>query len=261
MAVRLWKLMVSSALALAGMCAPPSCAAAAPGFVTLHDSAGTPLRAYVAGPEGARAGVLIVHDYFGMSTFTMSAAEHLGAMGYRALAIDLYNGRSAATHEAALQLLHAFQSQDRGVTDHTLQAGLDALKRPGRSLAASGFSMGGIEALQASLNDPAGVQATVIVYGSGFDRLDPARLARLHGSLLVVAGALDDGSVQAAVQMLKRTAELPRTFEAAVLPGLGHAYAQPLFDGGKGYSPEGTCETWRLIDDFLARHAPARTGR
>ena len=179
--MKLIPLVLSAAMALAS-----ACATAASGFIALKDSTGTPLRAYAAGPEGARAGVLIVHDYFGITDFTKMAAERLGALGYRAIAIDLYGGRSASTHEAAVALMQALQSQDRAITDRTLQAGLEALKRPGRRLAALGFSMGGIEALQAALNDPAAVQGTVVVYGFGFDQIDPARFARLQAPLLTM---------------------------------------------------------------------------
>lgn len=239
-----------AALAIAGACTVQ----AAPGVVMLDDGAGDRVRAYAAGPEDARAGVLIVHDYFGLSEFTKAAAERLGRLGYRAIAIDLYHGRAATTHEPAFALMQAFHGQERALTDRTLQAGLDALKRPGRRLATLGFSMGGIEALQASLNDPAAVQATVTVYGSGFEQIAPARLGKLQGALLSIAGALDQGSLQAIAQLLQRAGEVHQPLQAQVLPGVGHAYAQPLFDGGKGYSAEATRATWRAIDEFLAGH-------
>ncbi len=236
-------------------------AVASPHAETFYVGGGTPARALVAGPEHARVGVLVVHDYFGFTDFTREVVERLGAQGYRALAIDLYGGRSATTHEEAVQLMQALAAQDRAVTDGTLQAGLDALKRPGRKLVTLGFSMGGIEALKAALNDPQPVNATAIVYGFGFDQIDAQRLAQLHGPLFTITGGRDEGSVQSSANLLKRAGELPQPYQAVVLPGLAHAYAQPLFDGGKGYSVEGTRTTWELLDDFLARHVPLHRGK
>jgi dienelactone hydrolase len=117
------------------------------GFVTVKQDDGSEFRAFVAGPADAKAGVLVVHDYFGISDATQQFVKHLGTLGYRAVAIDLYGGRSATRHEEAVKLI---QSLDRKKTDRILQAGLDYLKRPGRKLATIGFSMGAQESLNFS---------------------------------------------------------------------------------------------------------------
>ena len=54
------------------------------------------------------------------------------------------------------------RSVDRKTTDQILQAGLDYLRQPGRNVATIGFSMGGQESLNANLNDPEAVSATVM---------------------------------------------------------------------------------------------------
>jgi len=119
---------------------------------------------------------LIVHDYFGISDATKESVKHLGALGYLSVAVDLYGGKSATSHEEAVKLM---QSLDRKATDKILQAGLDYLKQSGRKVATIGFSMGGQESLSANLNDPEAVSATLIIYGSGFDKIDTKRLERL----------------------------------------------------------------------------------
>jgi len=243
--------LISTLSALA-VCGAAWAQTATTGFVTLEDSSGAPVRAYVAGPDGAKSGILIVHDYFGISDFTTRSAQRLAAHGYRVVAVDLYRGRSASNDEAAARLMKEMQGQDRAITDRTLQAGLDALKRPDRRIGTLGFSMGGIEALNAGLNDTRGVQATAIVYGFGFGQLDAKRLAALQGPVLTVTGALDQGSLQATVELMQRGADLPRPLEMLVMPQVGHAYAQPLFGGGKGYSAVATEATWRAIDEFFA---------
>jgi carboxymethylenebutenolidase len=219
-------------------------------FISLKQSDGREIRAFAAGSENATAAILVVHDYFGISTATEQAVEHLGALGYRALAIDLYDGRSATNNEQATKLMQAL---DRNVTDRILQAGLDYLKRPGRKIATIGFSMGGLESLNANLNDPEAVSATVIIYGFGFDKIDKARLEKLRSPVLVIAGSLDLGATDAAVHFLSVMKDAKRPYELLVYPDVDHGYAQPLFNEGKNYNKEAVHATWVLVDYFLEK--------
>ena len=220
-------------------------------FIVLKQGDGREFRAFVAGPEDAKAAVLIVHDYFGISDATKQSVQRLGALGYRSVAVDLYGGKSANSHEAAVKLM---QSLDRIASNKILQAGLDYLKRPGRKLATIGFSMGGQESLNANLNDPEAVNASVIIYGFGFDKIDAKRLETLKGPVLVIAGSDDTGATQAAISFLSTMREAKRLCEIFIYPGADHGYAQPLFNQGKNYNPEATRITWVLVEDFLASH-------
>jgi carboxymethylenebutenolidase len=220
-------------------------------FVSIQHEGGTTLRGFVAGSEDSMAGVLIVHDYFGISNATRESVEHLGALGYRAIAIDLYGGRSASAHEEAVKLMQAL---DRKATDKALQIGLDQLKKPGRRIATLGFSMGGQESLLANLNDPEAVSATAIVYGFGFDKLEKGRLERLKSPVLVISGAEDAGAVEAAIGFSGNMKTANRQCEMFIYPGVDHGYAQPLFNGGKNFNPEAVRASWVVIDDFLDSH-------
>jgi dienelactone hydrolase len=122
---------------------------------------------------------------------------------------------------------------DRKATDKILQAGLDYLKQPGRKLATVGFSMGGQESLNADLNDPEAVSATVIIYASGFDKIDTRPLERLKSPVLTIDRAEDTGAVLAAIHFLSAMKEAKRPCEMFVYPGEDHGYAQPLFNEGK----------------------------
>ncbi len=95
------------------------------------------------------------------------SVQHLGALGYRSVAVDLYGGKSATGHEEAVKLM---QSLGRTTSNKMLQGGLDYLKQPGRKLPTIGFSMGGQESLNANLNDAEVVSATVMIYGPALTR-------------------------------------------------------------------------------------------
>jgi dienelactone hydrolase len=95
---------------VAAAAALPSRARAESGFVALRTGPDTSIRAYAAGPGDAKAGVLILHDYFGVSEFTKASADRLAGLGYRVIAVDLYGGRSATAHEQARQLMQALMN-------------------------------------------------------------------------------------------------------------------------------------------------------
>jgi len=75
---------------------------------------------FVAGPEDAKAAVLIVHDYFGISDATKESVQRLGAPGYRSVPSP-YGGKSATSHDGAVKLM---QSLDGNTSSKILQAGL-----------------------------------------------------------------------------------------------------------------------------------------
>jgi carboxymethylenebutenolidase len=218
-------------------------------FITIKGSDGTIDRAYIAGPEDAKAGILFVHDYFGISDAAKESVERLAALGYRVIAVDLYKGRSATTNDSAVLLMKA---KDSSETSHILAAGIDYLKKPGRKLAAVGFSAGGVDAMKATLMEPELFSATVIVYGGDYDKIEKSRLDKLKTPVLAITGSLDNWPLQAALNFLKNENE--KLLELYVYPGADHGYAQPLFNGGKNYNAEATRVTWMLMTDFLSRH-------
>jgi carboxymethylenebutenolidase len=229
-----------------------SSSASDPGsFVTITQADGSQFLAFVAGPADAEFAVLIVHDYFGISDATKQSVNHLGFLGYRSLAVDLYAGKAATSHEDAVKLM---QSLDRKATDKVLQAGLDYLKQPGQKVATLGFSMGALESLYANLNDPDAVSSTVMIYGYGFDKIDTKILERLKSPVLVIAGEEDTNATRAAIDFLSNMKQANRPYEMLIYPGADHGYAQPLFNKGKNYNPEAVCTTWMLVEDFLDSH-------
>jgi dienelactone hydrolase len=149
------------------------------------------------------------------------------------------------------------RAKDSTETAYILRAGIDYLNKPGRKLAAIGFSAGGIDAMNATLMEPELFTATIIVYGGSYDKIEKSRLDRLKSPVLAITGALDNWPVQAALNFF--ATEKSKSFEMYFYPSADHGYAQPLFNGGKNYDAESTRVTWMLMKDFLLRNLKSKS--
>jgi len=236
-------------LSLLVSAAPSALARAVP--TTLHTSAET-FTAYVAGAKDAPRGIVLVHDWFGVSPFYTAAAERLAADGYRVVAVDLYDGHTATTHEAAGKLLESVHDE---VAGREVDEAIRWLSEGHRPVAVMGFSMGAKHALSAALRNSA-VHATVLWYGETIK--DSEKLRHLAGPALLVVGSHDGGSAPEDAAAFSKAADLAGIgAEVYVYPGAEHAFAQPLFNQGKTYDPIAADVAWRLSEDFLKRRLPS----
>jgi carboxymethylenebutenolidase len=224
---------------------------------TLHTSSG-PFNVYVAGPIDAREGIVLVHDWFGVSPSLLGAAERLAKLGYRVIAVDLYDGRRATTHEEAGALLG---SLDASLAAQKIDAAIQSLNTRPRRLAVMGFSMGVKHALAAALRNES-IRATVLWYGETVN--SPNDLKTLQGPALLIVGSADgEAAANNAAAFSKAADAAGRAAEVYVYPGAAHAFAQPLFNQGKTYDPIAAETAWHLSEDFLRRRmreAPVALG-
>ena len=119
---------------------------------------------YVNGPSDASRGILLVHGWWGLNNQIRSWADKFAASGYRAMAIDLYNRNVATTPEMARTYMNSVKQSE---ANEKFRVALKALQRPGRKLAAIGWSFGATQAFQATLVAPEKISATVMYYPFG----------------------------------------------------------------------------------------------
>jgi carboxymethylenebutenolidase len=214
---------------------------------TLHTSSGA-FTVYVAGPTDAREGIVLVHDWFGVTPSFLSATERLANLGYRVVAADLYDGRHATTHDVAGALL---SSLDAHLAAEKIDAAIKSLNTRPRKLAVMGFSMGAKHALSAALRNQS-VRATVLWYGETVN--DPRDLKSLQGPVLLIVGSADGPAPAENATAFSKAADAAGAgAEVYVYPGAAHAFAQPLFNQGRTYDPVAAETAWHLSEDFLRR--------
>lgn len=219
--------------------------------ITLETESGEVFQGLIAGPEDATAGVLLVHDWFGVSPFYEETLDRLAGQGYRVLAIDYYNGAAATTHQEAWALM---QKADPKAISEKVRAGLKVLKSGDRKIATFGFSLGSEYAYRAALLDNE-VDGVVIWYG--FTPASPQDVEGLNADVLIVLGSLDGPAADQGSLYSKLMDEAGKNGALFIYPQAHHAFAQPLFNAGKTYDPEGAAAAWAVTDSFLERKLKA----
>lgn len=215
--------------------------------VTLTTAYGTHFEAYAAGSDDAKRAVLLLHDRFGMSQQVREWTDRFAAEGYRALAIDLYDGRRARQWKHATSIM---RSIDPVWSEANVAAALRHLKEGGRKVVVMGWDYGGTQALLATLAAPAEVAATVVYYPTGLvtDQLSLQTIA--NPVLVVVAERDEELGVE---QILAFKDGMSKTRVEFNVMGLDadRGFVDPL---SGHYDGEATNTVWDVTQDFLARY-------
>ncbi len=215
------------------------------GMITLQTALGTYLQGYVAGPEDADLGILILHDRWGLNDTVRQWADRFAARGYRALAIDVFDGRISDKMWLATEIMNA---TDPAWVKVDVKAGLDYLKREreGRKLVTLGAGFGGWQSFQAAVVAPEDVAATVVIYG--LIEADVEQVRSLKAPLLTIYARDDEritgDMIEAYRRLLKTSLIIHRSY---VFPA-GHGYMDPL---SPSYDAAVAEETWLRVDEFL----------
>jgi len=124
-------------------------------------------KGYLASPEKARGGVLVLHAWWGLNDFFKGFANRVASQGFLALAPDLHDGAVAKTVEEAKDLKSKID--DERIKKIVLGA-VDYLHSlpsvSGGKMGVVGFSMGAAWSLLLSTMRPENVGAVVVFYGS-----------------------------------------------------------------------------------------------
>jgi carboxymethylenebutenolidase len=209
-------------------------------------------RAYLARPAGEpRAGLIVIHECWGLNDNIREMSNRLAAEGYLALAVDLYGGE-VATDAAEARALMAAAMEDRHRIDDQLLAAFRWLREEGpvAQIGSIGWCLGGALALRAAILLPEELDATVIYYG----RLetDARLLAPLMMPILGIFGGQDRGiPVESLLEFETTLQTLGKTAEIVIYEDADHAFANP---SGTRYHPDAAADAWQRTLEFLAEH-------
>lgn len=233
-----------------------------PGQSLSYSDGATSLEGHLVRPAGSiepAPGVLVVHQWMGITDHERQVCRDLAGLGYVALAADIFGAgvRPGSVQEAA-QLAGTYKG-DRALYRRRIAAGLEALKaQPGvdpSRLVVIGYCFGGTGALEAAR---AGLPVEgVVSFHGGLDAPVEALPAPIRARILVCHGA-DDPFVPpadvAAFQAEMRRAGADYVFVAYA--GAVHAFTQKAAGSdpsrGSAYQEAAARRSWQHLRDLFA---------
>jgi dienelactone hydrolase len=209
--------------------------------------------------EGKRPGVLIVHQWMGLSDNERMRARMLAEMGYVAFAVDVYGMgiRPANTDEAQEQA--GIYYGDRALFRERIAAGLTHLKQQrlvdAKRVAAIGYCFGGGGVLELARSG-ADVAGVVSFHGS-LDTPDPTDAKNIRAKVLVCHGAVDPYVKPEAVHAFLEEMETAAVdYQLIMYGGAVHAFTQEGAGDdpaqGVAYDADADRRSWQHMQDFFA---------
>ena len=221
-----------------------------PVYATLDGTAVVGFLARPADAQGALPGVLLIHEWWGLNDNLRSMARQLAGEGYLALAVDLFEGRSATTPEAARALVQEAGRREARLLDNLRAARAFLAEQGATRVGVVGWCFGGGWALRAGLALGDQLDAVVMYYGRV--ETDPAVLGPLRAPLLGLFAGRDTSPPVSAVRAFERALTAAgRTATIHVYDDAHHAFANP--SGGR-YDPAAARDAWARTLAFLAEH-------
>jgi len=220
------------------------------------------LQGYISYDEsvtGKRPGIVVIHDWMGVTDDTRMRTEMLARLGYVALAADIYGkGVRPKNNEEAQAEAGKFY-KDRGLLRARGKAALDFLmSRPEvdpSQVAVMGYCFGGGASLELAMSG-APLKGVVTFHGS-LPTATPEDAKNIRGKVLVLHGADDPFVKQADVTaFMDEMRKAGVDWELVQYSGAVHGFTvrRSGNDPSKGmaYNPEADRRSWQAMKDFFA---------
>ena len=220
----------------------------------------TTLEGYLAYDDsfpGKRPGVLIVHQWMGLTDYEENRAVMLAKLGYVAFCADIYGKgiRPQNYKEAGAEATK--NKSDRALLRLRVNAGLDELKKSDavdpQHVAAIGYCFGGTTVIELARSG-ADLNGIVSFHG-GLDSPTPADGKNIKCKVLVCHGADDPfekAEDLAAFEKEMRDANVD--WRLIKYGGAVHSFTQPMADGslpGAKYNERADKRSWADMKNFL----------
>ncbi|MGE5616305.1 MAG: dienelactone hydrolase family protein [Bacillota bacterium] len=214
--------------------------------------------AYDDARSGARPGVLVIHEWWGLNEYVKGRARQLAEMGYVAFAADMFGGGKATTDPKEAEALYNAVEGTPGLTAARAKAGLDVLRKqkgvdPNR-VAAIGFCFGGTSVLRLAYSGEP-LKAAVTFHG-GLVAPKPDEAAHIRTPILVLHGAEDSFVTPETITQMTKAFDAAKvdwymvTYARAV-----HAFTNPDADKfhipGIGYNEKAATRSWDEMKRFF----------
>jgi len=220
------------------------------------------MHGYLAHPadrSGALPGVLVVHEWMGLTDHARNSAEKLAARGYAALAVDMYGeGKVASGSDEARKWSGELKAGDRADMRRRIRGALDAFKAleltdPER-IGAMGYCFGGTVVLELARSG-ADINGVVSFHG-GLDTNRPEDAKDIQAAVLVLHGGDDPHVPEKDVTAFKE--EMRRgdvDWQFVSFGGAVHSFTNPGAGNdpsqGAAYNQKADQRSWKYMRMFF----------
>jgi dienelactone hydrolase len=227
-----------------------------------YNLAGKKYEGYIAyddAKKGPLPGILVAHNWMGVTDETKSKVDQLAALGYVAFAVDIYGKDVRPKNAEEAGALAGGFKKDRIPLRNRMHQGLKVLREQKNvdksKIAVVGYCFGGTAALE--LGRAGGDVKGIVTFHGGLDSPKPADGAKIKGRVLALHGA-DDPYVPAADvaafedEMRKNKVD----WELVKYGGAVHSFTEKAAgnDNSKGaaYNASADKRSWEAMRTFLS---------
>ena len=215
--------------------------------------------------NGEAPGVLVVHQWMGLTDYEKRRCKELAELGYVAFALDIYGQGVRPDNPGDAGKEATIYKKDRELYRKRLNLGLAQLKARANVVkddcGAIGYCFGGTGVLELARSG-ADVKGVVSFHG-GLDSPSPADGKNIKCEILVCHGE-DDPFVPAAdiAAFKKELDDADVKYEMIVYPDAVHSFTQPMAgnDNSKGaaYNAKADKESWQAMKNFFTTLLPEK---
>ncbi len=178
---------------------------------------------------GKRPAILVVHEWWGLTDYPVMRARKLAALGYIAMAVDMYGEGKIAANPAEAQELATPFYKDPQLSKTRLEAALAKLKEykqtDSQNILAIGYCFGGSVVLN-SAKLGADLKGVVSFHG-GLAGV-PAKKELLKAKILVCHGGIDKFVSENDINTFKHQLDsIGAGYKFIVYPNATHAFTNP----------------------------------
>jgi dienelactone hydrolase len=213
--------------------------------------------AYDDANSAKRPGIIVAHEWGGLTPYEKMRSEQLAKLGFVAFAADIYGKGVRPTSVPDKMAQSGKYSNDRTLLRARMTAALDLLRRDARvdtgKIAAIGFCFGGTAVLELARS---GAEiAGVVTFHGGLSNPSPQDDRNIKGRVLVLHGADDPLVPKAAVDALeKQLTDAKVDWQVVLYSGTVHSFTNPASNDpahGVLYNERSDGRSWIAMQDFL----------
>ena len=212
--------------------------------------------AYDDAATGARPGVLVVHEWWGLNDYARRRARMLAELGYVAFAADMYGKGKSTGDPARASAWSGHLRGDVNLWRARALKGLDVLRNQPqtdpRRLAAIGYCFGGSTVLHLASGEKE--LAGVVSFHGGLPLPKPK--TEIKTAILVCHGSRDTHTKPATIRRFKnRLDSLGADWHMITYGHAEHSFTNPAADKhgveGVSYNEKADRRSWRHMRGFL----------